>query len=430
MHPRTAQMLSHAVYDLVGSLLGLLLLPVVPALLLTRHRHGLSERLGRLPRAATALRTPVWIHAASVGEVLAAEPLVRELRRHEPGLPILVSTTTVTGRETARTQLAADAVTLVPLDVRWIVAGVMRRLAPRCLVLVETELWPALIHSASSRGIPTILVSGCISARSAARYARVGWLTRAVLPQIRVFAMQTAADVARIVSLGAPAERVHVVGNLKFARGVLAAGATTPAPGAALVAGHRVLIAASTHAGEEQLVLDACGALWAGHPDLLLLLAPRRPERFEEVATLIDRRGLVGARRSRTAAPLAPATQVLLLDTLGELPGFFPTATAVFVGGTTVAVEGHNVLEPAVYGKPVAFGPRVANVRDAAEALLAAGAATLVHDAAGLHREWERLLTDAEAAPRMGARGRAVVDTRAAVAAQTADLVRTCWTVA
>jgi 3-deoxy-D-manno-octulosonic-acid transferase len=159
-----------------------------------------------------------------------------------------------------------------------------------------------------------------------------------------------------------------------------------------------------------------------------LLLAPRRPERFDEVAALVNRRGLVCARRSRTPGPLALTTQVLLLDTLGELPGFFPTATAVFVGGTTVPVEGHNVLEPAVYGKPVAFGPRVANVRDAAEALLAAGAAAVVQDAAALRREWERVLTDAEAGPRMGAHGRAVVDSRAAVAAHTADLVRRCWT--
>ena len=423
-------MLSYTLYDLVGSLLGLLLLPVAPILLLTRYRRGLAERCGRLPPPAIGLRRPVWIHAASVGEVLAAEPLVRELRRHDPRLPILVSTTTVTGRETARTQLPADAVTLAPLDVRWIVDRVMRRIAPRCLVLVETELWPALLRAASSRRIPIVLVSGCISARSTARYARVGWLTRAVLPQIRTFAMQTPADVERIVSLGAPAERVHVVGNLKFARGVVAAGAATPPAGAALVAGRRLLIGASTHAGEEQLVLDACDALWADHPDVLLLLAPRRPERFDEVAALVERRGLVCARRSRTPGPIASTTQVLLLDTLGELPGFFPAATAVFVGGTTVPVEGHNVLEPAVYGKPVAFGPRVANVRDAAEALLAAGAATLVHDAAALRTEWERLLADAEAAPRMGAQGRAVVETRAAVAAHTADLVRRCWTAA
>ena len=426
----TVWMVSYMLYDLVGSLLGLLLLPVVPALLLTRHRRGLTERFGRLPPAAAALRRPVWIHAASVGEVLAAEPLVRELRRHDPGLSILISTTTVTGRETARTQLSVDAVTLAPLDVRWIVDRVMRRIAPRCLVLVETELWPGLIRAASSQGVPTVLVSGCISARSTARYARVGWLTRAVLPQIRAFAMQTSADVERIVSLGAPAERVHVVGNLKFARGFIAPEGTTPPAGTALVAGRRLLIAASTHAGEELLVLDACGALWADHPDVLLLLAPRRPERFDDVAALVERRGLVCARRSRTPGPLAPATQVLLLDTLGELPGFLPAAVAVFVGGTTVPVEGHNVLEPAVYGKPVAFGPRVANVRDAAEALLAAGAATEVHDAATLRTEWERLLTDAEAASCMGARGQAVVEMRAAVAAHTADLVRRCWTTA
>ena len=421
-----AQGVSSALYDLAGTALGLAALPLLPFLLLTRHGQGIGERLGRLPPAAQHLRRPVWVHAASVGEVLAAQPLVQRLRARRPDLQLLVSTTSVTGRETARTRLGADAVTLLPLDIVWIVGRALRRVQPRGLIIVETEIWPALIRVATRRRIPLLVVSGRVSARSAARYGRIRWLMQAVLPRISAFAMQTDADAARIVGLGAPPARVQVLGSLKFARDATAAAAPTREPTSPIIApanGRPLLIAASTHAGEERLVLDACAQLWAGHPDLLLLIAPRRPERFGEVDQLLAGAGLRAERRSRLRGPVDGATQVLLLDTVGELPNVLSAARAVFVGGTIAPIGGHNVLEPAVFCKAVAFGPHTANVADAAAALLDAGAAVRVADATALRAEWRRLLDDPTAAAEMGARGRAVVAVRAAVAERTADLV-------
>ncbi len=417
--------MSYLAYDIVGIALSLLALPLLPLLLLTRHGRGLDERLGRLPAAVRGLHRPVWVHAASVGEVLATEPLIEQLRNRQPDIAIVVSTTSLTGRETARARLGVDAVLLLPVDVRWIVDRVMRAMRPRCLVIIETEIWPALIRAAARMNVPCVIVSGRISERAARRYAWIRWLTRAVLARVDGYGMQTDADAARIMAMGAPPARVHVLGSLKFAREATGAAAAAPEL-TPLVNGRPLLVAASTHPGEEQLVLDACAGLWAEHPRLLLLIAPRRPERFDEVDRLLARSGLRYERRTAAAEGVADSTQVMLLDTIGELPNVLAAATAVFVGGTIVPVGGHNVLEPAVWGKPVAFGPHTTNVRAAAEALLEGGAAVRVHDAGELGAEWRRLLAQPALAQEVGARGRAVIAARGAVAERTAELVRRC----
>jgi len=433
-----ADRLSYVAYNVAGILFGLLALPLLPLLLLTRHGRGLGERLAWLPPAAQRLRQPLWVHAASVGEVLAAQPLIEALRRTRPEIPILVSTTSASGRDTARGLPGVEAALLLPADIGWIVGSAMRRLRPRCLVIVETEIWPALVRAATDCGVPVVIVSGRISARAAAHYAWVRWLTRAVLSQVAACAMQSAADAARIVTLGAPTARVQVLGSLKFARSANTppsvtsrAAASTPTPAglplAGCVNGRPLLIAASTHADEEQMVLEACAGLWAEYPDVLLLLAPRRPERFGEVDLLLARAGVTRQRRSELGGPVAGTTQVLLLDTLGELPDVLPVAQAVFVGGTIAPIGGHNVLEPAVFGKPVAFGPSTENVAAAAEALLAGGAATRVTDAKALRAEWGRLLRAPATAVEMGARGRAIVAAHAGVAERICELVwNTC----
>lgn len=415
---------AYLAYDAAGFPLRLaaaLLAPLLP------RGSTLAERFGRIPLSAQSLPHPVWVHAASVGEVLAASALVDQIRRQWPARPVLVSTTSLSGRETARQRLVADAVMLLPLDVGRVVDRVMRAVAPCALVLVETEIWPALIRAAARQDVPCVLVSGRVSARAAARYAWVRWLTRAALAQVQAFAMQTDADGERIVALGAPARRVQVIGSLKFARLRAArpdAGQAAAVP--ALRDGRVLLVAASTHAGEEQMVLEACAPLWREHSDLLVLLAPRRPERFDEVSALLAQSGVRAQRRSTLNGPVAHGTQVLLLDTLGELPQFLPAARAVFVGGTLVPVGGHNVLEPALFGRPVAFGPRTENVAVAAAALLDAGAADRVHDADGLRAVWRHLLAEPAAADAMGARGRAAIAARAAVAERTFDVLRRC----
>ena len=408
-------------YDAVGSLFGLLALPVLPVLAMTRYGTGLAERLGRLPAAVRALERPIWVHAASVGEALAAEPLLRELRARNAGTPLLLSTTTATGREVARARLPVDAAMLLPVDPGGIVDRVMRALRPRGLVIVETEIWPGLIRAARRAGVPRVIVSGRISERAAGRYAWVPWLTRAVFAQVDGFAMQTPADAARIVALGAPADRVEVVGNLMFARADFGA----PQAGRAPVAlGERpVLIAASTHPGEEQLALDACARLWAAHPTLLLVVAPRRPERFADVVRLVAATGRRHVRRTALTGAVPPAVQVLVLDTVGELPGLLPAARGVFVGGTVAAVGGHNVTEPALCGKPVAFGPHTANVTVWADALVAADAAVRIDSAAALSAVWRTYLDDPAVAAATGTRGREVVAAHADVAARTAAFV-------
>jgi 3-deoxy-D-manno-octulosonic-acid transferase len=435
MHPEaksrtrmSSSRLAYAAYDAAGILLGICTAPFL-ALLLTRHGRNLSERLGRMPSDGRGLHHPVWIHAASVGEVLAAAALIDEVRRHWPDRHILVSTTSLAGRETARARAGADAVTLLPLDIRPVVERVMRSVRPSGLVLVETEIWPALIRAAARQGVPCVMVSGRVSERAAARYAWVRWLTRPVLAQVNAFAMQTDGDAARIVALGAPPERVQVIGSLKYARGNgvnSAAQQAAAAHASAMVDGRPLLIAASTHSGEEQMAVDACVPLWREHPDLLLLVAPRRPERFDEVDQSLVRTGLLWERRSRLSGAVGRATQVLLLDTLGELPNLLPAARGVFVGGTIVPVGGHNVLEPALFGKPAAFGPFTANVAAAADALLEHSAAVRVHSVAELRTAWEALLRSPRLAEEMGARGRAVVAARSAVARRTFDVVRRC----
>ncbi|HVM95728.1 MAG TPA: glycosyltransferase N-terminal domain-containing protein [Candidatus Acidoferrales bacterium] len=414
--------LTYALYDVLGAVVTLLGGLLLPVLYFTQARRGLSERLGRLPASATQLRRPLWLHAASVGEVLAAQPLVRLIRQERPDVPIIVSTTSLTGRETARTQLTADAVMLLPADIRWVVGGVLRRLRPRCLVIVETELWPALLRAASLDGIPIAIVSGRVSERAASGYARFKGLMKAMLQYVDGFAMQSSDSARRLLALGAPPEKVHVVGNLKFARGMPTG--TSPATSLLDLGGRPVLIAGSTHPGEETLVLDACESLWKLHATVLLVVAPRRPERFDVVAQELAQRGLRYQRRSELSAQPAADTQVLLLDTLGELLDIFPQASAVFVGGTVAPVGGHNVLEPAIFGKPASFGPQTANVAAAAELLVEAGAAVRIHNSEELQRAWRSALENPAAAAAMGERGRAAIEAHADVAQRTLAMIR------
>lgn len=396
------RVLAHAAYDVLGAAAAALAVPALPWMWYRGWTEGLTERLGAvpLPAAGTACR-PLWLHAASVGETLAALPVYEALRRAHPELPWVVSNTTLTGRAVTRRVLRPEVSTLLPIDALGIVDRAVARLRPRLLVVVENEIWPGLLRAAERCGARIVFVNARLSERALRGYSLARPLFAAALARVDAFCAQSRDDAARLRALGVADDRLHVTGQLKAGRTV-----TGEAPVA--IGNRTVLVAASTQPGEEHFVLDACSHLWPDYPNLVLVLAPRRPERFEEVAALLQERGVSHCRRSAGDATLPPAARVLLLDTVGELAAFYGTARGAFVGGSVAAIGGHNVLEPAVAGIPVSFGIHTDNVRSSAEALLEAAAAVRVGDSGALAAHWRQLLADPDAARRTGERARAV----------------------
>ncbi len=394
------------------------------ALLQGKYRRGLLERLGKMPAWAHPA-PPLWLHAVSVGEVMAATPLARELLARRPDLPLLVSTVTDTGRAVAAQRLPAAKLVFFPLDFGWAVRSALARLAPRLVLLTETEIWPNFIRACGRRGVPVVLINGRISPRSFPRYRLVGRPFRRVLEGIRLFCMQTAQDAERILHLGAPADRVRVVGNLKYDLPTLATGPDVAGvrAGLGLPPGRRLIAAGSTHRGEEELLLGALQELRRSRQDLCLLLAPRHPERLEEVERLLRRAGLSWVRRSQLPARPLEGAAVILLDTMGELARLYAAATVVFIGGSLIPHGGQNMLEPAAVGRPVLHGPHMGNFAEMRDLFREAGAAIQVQDGIGLARELAALLDDPARAEAMGKAGRQIVEAHRGATGRTADLV-------
>lgn len=342
-------------------------------------------------------RPSIWVHAVSVGEVQAAAPLVRALLRDYPGVPVVVSTTTPTGAQRVRA-LHGDQVAHVyaPYDTPGGVRRFFDRIRPRLVVIIETELWPNLFNECGRRRVPLVLASARISPRSLGAYRRFTALFGEALSHGIVIAAQSEADAQRFRVLGAAPERTHVTGNIKFDFELPAHLREQGRAMRATWAGDRhVWVAASTHTGEDELVLAAFDAVRRVHPTCLLLLAPRHPERFGAVAELLQARGLEYAMRS-SGAPCLPRTAVYLLDTLGELPMFYAASDVAFVGGSLVPIGGHNLLEPASLGVPIITGPHNFNAEDVAELLAAAGGARVLRDAGELAPAVIELLDDPE----------------------------------
>jgi 3-deoxy-D-manno-octulosonic-acid transferase len=350
----------------------------------------------------------IWVHAVSVGEVQAAAVLIEALRARSPALEITLSCATPTGRARGRALLPGLDVRYGPYDLPGCVRRCLNGLRPRMLIVLETELWPNLLHATQAAGVPTLIASARVSERSARFYQRLPGLLRASLGAAVWVGAQTEADAQRFIALGVPAQRVAVVGNIKFDRalppGVLTRGAQLRARYAA---GRAVWVAGSTHAGEEPIVLEAHRRLCEAQPRALLILAPRHPQRAEAAAALAAAQGFRCIRRSTESS--ADDYQVLLLDTLGELPEFYAAADVAFVGGSLVAIGGHNLLEPAALGLPVLSGPQQFNSPEVARALRGQGALIIVHDAAELAAALTRLLADPQARATQGAAGRAAI---------------------
>ncbi len=374
------------------------------------YRLRIGERFGLAPARADAMPL-IWLHAVSVGEVQASMPLVMGLRRRLPACRLLVTTTTATGAAHARRLFGEEvAHAWFPYDTPDVVARFVRRTRPALLILMETELWPNLLRACARRRIPSVLVNARLSERSLRRYARARPLVAAMLGDLAGLAAQTDADAERFRALGMPPGRVRVTGSLKFDVG------SPDGLAARIVAcrrdcgeGRPVWIAASTHEGEEEQVLAAHARVCAEVPSTLLVLAPRHPVRARQIAELIERHGFSCRRRS--AGEVCEAgTQVYLVDTLGELIPFYGAADAAFVGGSLVAVGGHNLLEPAALSRPIVSGPHHFNFAEIGEQLRAAGALSLVEDSATLAAEITALLRSPATCRHRGEAARSVVD--------------------
>jgi len=368
-----------------------------------RYTQTLKNRLGHLdiPR----LQHSVWVHAVSVGEVKAVRKLIEKLRVAHPGQPIVVSTITPAGQELARTAGLADHVFFFPLDLPGSIQRTLDHVNPELVLIAETEIWPNFLRECRRRKIRVVMVNGRISDRSFPRYRVIRhWLKR-VLDDFTLLGMQTETDRERIESIGADGRKVTVFGNLKY--DALEVDRTL-APDFAnrLERLAPLWIAASTMPGEEEQVLDAFIRVRSRHPKLRLLIAPRHPDRFDNVEKTIHARGLTCARRSRPQA----AADVLLLDSVGELASAFRHASVVFVGGSLVPRGGHNILEPAAFAKPIMFGPNMENFREIRDMFLDAGAAIEVKSADELATAVERLITDGPFAEKLGINARRLVE--------------------
>jgi 3-deoxy-D-manno-octulosonic-acid transferase len=388
-----------------------------------RYRQGLAGRLGLISddlRAAVAGRQVVWIHAVSVGEVMAATQLIRELRTALPGWVIAVSTTTATGQRLAKERLPESPVFYFPLDFAFVIRRYLDVLHPNLLILMESELWPNLIDQCASRGVPVAVVNARISDRSLPRYLRLRRLWRPLLAQISLYLAQSEENAARWVRIGAPEDRVRVSGNLKY--DIKAAGASSLVEPLRerLPEGAPVIICGSTLEGEEKMLVEAWPALLATEPRAVMVLAPRHPDRFAAVAELVRSSGFAMLRASAfREGPIAiEPRSIFLLDTIGDLASVYSLGTVAFVGGSLVPAGGHNPLEPAQFGVPVVMGPSYENFRDIVDAMLLHDSIRIVM-AAGLSDALVAMLRSRDDAQTLGERGRAFFEAQAGATART-----------
>ncbi|NWD47525.1 lipid IV(A) 3-deoxy-D-manno-octulosonic acid transferase [Pseudomonas gingeri] len=388
-------------------------LPLVALRLWLRARKApaYARRIGeRFARGLPPMRQDgIWVHAVSVGESIAAAPMIRALLAQYPRLPITVTCMTPTGSERIKALFASEPRIqhcYLPYDLPWAAARFLDAVRPRLAVIMETELWPNHIHQCARRGIPVALANARLSARSARGYGRFARLTRPMLEEMSLIAVQTEVEAERFRQLGARAECVEVTGSIKFDLSIdpqlLARAAELRGQWQAQQ--RPVWIAASTHEGEDEVVLAAHRQLLASHPDALLILVPRHPERFNSVFELCRQQGLPTVRRS-TAEPVTAQTSVLLGDTMGELLFLYALADSAFVGGSLVPNGGHNLLEPAALAKPVLSGPHLFNFLEIAALMREAGALQEVDDADGLAVAVQRLFELPRDAQRMAEAG-------------------------
>ena len=421
------------------------MLIIAPYFALRGWRRGeplsaVRERLGVIPpriaeiaqKAAATQSGAVWIHAVSVGEVLAAKPLAEELKRRFPARPVFVSTTTETGQKLARSRLpCADGIFYFPFD--WVppVRRALQAIQPALVIIMETEIWPNFLREARRLDVPVVFANARISERSFARFQRwrflIGDFFARTLRDAAFFLAQTPEDQSRLVDMGAPEDRVEVAGNLKYDGAPPESGEFVVWLQDQIAKQERwpVVVAGSVVAEEEEPVLAAFDVVQRQWRHALLVLAPRKPDRFNQAAEIVSAAGWDVARRSRLdlAAPLSENADVLLLDSIGELASVYALADATFVGGSLVPAGGHNILEPAWFSRPPIFGQSMENFEEMADQFLSARAAIQVSSGAHLGRVWVQLIEDDAARERMGAAARALSERNRGSTARTLNRI-------
>jgi len=414
---------------LYSTCLGAFLLCLAPSvlwqmLLRGKYRRGIGERFGGVAPWEGAAR-PLWLHAVSVGEVMAAAPLARLLVARYPDVPLLASTTTETGRAVAEQRIPAARFVFFPLDFGWSVRRALSRVRPRVVLLTETELWPNFLAACAADGIPAVVINGRISPRSFPRYRLIRPWFRLVLQHVRLFCMQSAADAERILALGAPAERVAVTGNLKYDLPALDQAVDRDAirHGLALPADCRLVVAGSIHRGEDELVIEAYKAAASSRRDLCLLLAPRHPERLEELERAVTRAGVACVRRKPPSGRSAAAGRRDPFGYHGRAGATLCRRQRGLHRGSLIPHGGQNILEPAAYGRPVLHGPHMGNFAEMRDLFQAARAAVEVADGRSLAQALQALLDDPAEADRMGQAGRRIVEAQRGATQRTVDLV-------
>ncbi len=422
-------------YVLYSVLSTILLIAVSPYLLYQAIRHrkyvgSLRQRLGFLPLSFNVDGdASIWIHAVSVGETLTTRALLTELKARFPHLKIFLSTTTMTGQQVARKLPDVDGVFYFPYDWSFTVKRTLDIVKPRLFLMMETEIWPNLLRACREQGVHTVLVNGRVSPRSYARYRRIRPLFRRVLQDVDRFCMQSEESARRMIDLGAARDRVTVTGSLKFDSldwpGVGPHGQSRDRVLRFFrISDHRpVVIAASTLRGEDAAALSAFRRVKATWPNALLIIAPRHPERFGEVTRLVAEEGFSVRRRTELPVDAEPHSDVVVLDTIGELARLYQIATVVFVGGSLVDAGGHNILEPAMFGKPIVFGPHMQNFAEIADVFLSHSAAMQVRGTRELEEAMLELLGDSSRRERLGAAARALVEANRGAKARTIAVI-------
>jgi 3-deoxy-D-manno-octulosonic-acid transferase len=397
-----------------------------------KYIGSLRQRLGYLPITFNVDgEESIWIHAVSVGEALTARALAADLKAQYPRLRLFLSTTTIAGQHVARRSLQhVDAVFYFPFDWTFIVRRTLDLVRPRLFIMMETEIWPNLLRECRARGVRTIMINGRISSRSYPRYRLVRGFFRRVLADVDRFCMQSEESARRLTDLGADPSRITVTGSLKFDSLELPSPASHGRPRERVLRFFRfapnrtVIVAGSTMRGEETAILRAFRSVKTAAPTAVAVIAPRQPERFGEVERLAREAGFETIKRSELPIDAEPRADVVILDTIGELAQVYQVATAVFVGGSLADHGGHNILEPAIFGKPIVTGPHMQNFREIAETFLSNDAAVQVTSDRELDDALLALVTDPVRRASLGAAARALVEANRGAKEKTLAVIR------